>query len=84
VAQAQPSADGPDLGDLYVRLGTTFGGAAVIRGGLTPQVRHRSPRRPGSAGQEGDPEHDAPRTISFHDALQVAWRWFQFCVMLGV
>jgi hypothetical protein len=33
----QPDADEPDPGDRYVQLGTTFGGAGVIRGDLTPE-----------------------------------------------
>jgi len=33
----QPDSDGPDPDDRFVQLGTTFGGAGVIRGGLTPE-----------------------------------------------
>src|SRR5579863_6980484 len=33
----QPDPDEPDPGDRYLQLGTTFGGAGVIRGDLTPE-----------------------------------------------
>lgn len=30
------------------------------------------------------PNDDRTQRERFHDALQLAWRWFQFCVMLDV
>jgi hypothetical protein len=33
-------------------------------------------------GKKSGPEDD--RTEGVHDALRLARRWFQFCVMLGV
>ena len=35
--QQQPDADGPDPGDRFVQLSSTFGDAGVIRGDLTPE-----------------------------------------------
>jgi hypothetical protein len=50
----QPDADDPDPGDRYIQLGTTFGGAGVIRGDLTLSATppcapswKRSAREPG-------------------------------------
>jgi hypothetical protein len=52
----QPSADGPDPDDRAVRLGTTFGGAVVIRGNPTrnappPSARSWKPRRAARASE---------------------------------
>jgi len=33
-------------------------------------------------GKKAGPEDDRTEGKRFHDALQLAWRWFQFCVML--
>jgi hypothetical protein len=51
--QQQPDPD-DGFDDRYVKVGVTFGGAAVIRGN-DPRVRHRGPRGPGCPGQEGGP-----------------------------
>jgi hypothetical protein len=43
---------------------------------MTPERHHEGP----GAG----PEDDRTKGKRFHNALQLAWRWFQFCVMLRV
>ncbi len=50
----QPDADDPDPDDRYLQLGTTFGGAGVIRGDLTPECA-TAVRAVRGAGQEGGP-----------------------------
>jgi hypothetical protein len=33
-------------------------------------------------GKKAGPEDDRTEGERFHDALRLAWRWFQFCVMI--
>jgi hypothetical protein len=33
-------------------------------------------------GKKAGPGDDRTEGQRFHDALRLAWRWFQFCVML--
>jgi hypothetical protein len=55
--QAQhPDPDEDDgFDDRYVAVGVTFGGAACIRGNLTPEMQCRGAGGAGGAGQEGRP-----------------------------
>jgi len=81
-------ADLPDedpegaLEDRAVRLETTFGGAGVIHGDLTPEcaaaVGAALDALSAPAGAEDDRSHEQ----RYHDALQEAMRWLGFCVML--
>jgi hypothetical protein len=82
----QPDPDQPDDGfdDRYVQAGTTFGGAGVIRGNLTPECAAAVRAVLEALGKKAGPEDDRSEGKRFHDALQLAWRWFQFCVMLEV
>ena len=69
---SRPDADEDGFDDRYVQAATTFGGAGVIRGNLTPEcaaavqaVWRRWARRPA-------PEDTRTEGQRFHDALQRA------------
>jgi hypothetical protein len=68
----QPDADDPDPGDRYLRLGTTFGGAGVIRGDLTPECNTAVRAVLEALGKKAGPEDDRTEPQRFHDALQLA------------
>ncbi len=72
--QQQPDPDDPDDGfdDRFVQLGTTFGGAAVIRGDLTPECATAVRAVLESLGKKAGPEDDRTEKQRFHDALQLA------------
>ena len=68
----QPDPDGPDPGDRFVQLGTTFGDAAVIRGDLTPECGAAVRAVLEALGKKAGPEDDRSEGQRFHDALQLA------------
>ncbi|MGH3207498.1 MAG: DUF222 domain-containing protein [Trebonia sp.] len=68
----QPDADDPDPGDRTVQLGTTFGGAGVIRGDLTPECATAVRAVLEALGKKAGPEDDRTEGQRFHDALQLA------------
>jgi hypothetical protein len=70
----QPDPDNPDDGfdDRYVQIGTTFGGAAVIRGNLTPECATAVRAVLEALGKKAGPEDDRTEGKRFHDALQLA------------
>ena len=72
--QQQPDPDDPDDGfdDRYVQVGTTFGGAAVIRGNLTPECATAVRAVLEALGKKHGPEDDRTEGKRFHDALQLA------------
>jgi hypothetical protein len=72
--QQQPDPDDPDQGfeDRGLRLGTTFGGAAVIRGDLTPECATAVRAVLEALGKKTGPEDDRTEEKRFHDALQLA------------
>jgi hypothetical protein len=72
--QQQPDPDQPDDGfdDRYVRAGTTFGGAGVIRGNLTPGCAAAVRAVLEALGKKAGPEDDRTEGKRFHDALQLA------------
>ena len=72
--QQQPDPDQPDDGfdDRYVQVGTTFGGAAVIRGNLTPECASAVRAILEALGKKAGPEDDRTEGKRFHDALQLA------------
>jgi Domain of unknown function (DUF222) len=76
--QQRPDPDGPDDGfdDRRVQLGSTFGGAAVIRGNLTPECAAAVRAVIEALGKKAGPEDDRDQGKRFHDALQLA------CVLL--
>ena len=70
--QQQPDADDPDPADRYLQLGTTFGGAGVIRGDLTPECNAALRAVLEALGKKAGPEDDRTEPQRFHDALQLA------------
>ncbi len=72
--QRQPDPDHPDGGfdDRYLQVGTTFGGAGVIRGNLTPQCAAAVRAVVEALGKKAGPEDDRTEGKRFHDALQLA------------
>jgi len=68
----QPDADEPDPGDRYLQIGTTFGGAGVIRGDLTPECATAVRAVLEALGKKAGPEDDRTEGQLFHDALQLA------------
>jgi len=70
----QPDPDNPDdaFDDRYVQAGTTFGGAAVIRGNLTPECATAVRAVLEALGKKAGPEDDRTEGKRFHDALQLA------------
>jgi hypothetical protein len=72
--QQRPDPDDPDDGfeDRFVQLGTTFGGAAVIRGNLTPECASAVGAVLEALGKKQGPEDDRTEQRRFHDALQMA------------
>src|ERR1700733_9272679 len=70
----QPDPDSPDdnFDDRYVQAGTTFGGAGVIRGNLTPGCAAAVRAVLEALGKKAGPEDDRTEGKRFHDALQLA------------
>jgi hypothetical protein len=72
--QQQPDPDAPDdgFGDRSLQLGVTFGGAAVLRGDLTPECAAAVRAVLEALGKKAGPEDDRTEGKRFHDALQMA------------
>ena len=72
--QQQPDPDTPDDGfeDRSVRLEVTFGGAAVLRGDLTPECATAVRAVLEALGKKQGPEDERTEEKRFHDALQMA------------
>jgi hypothetical protein len=70
--QAQhPDPDDDDgFDDRYVQVGTTFGGAACIRGNLTPECNAAVQAVLEALGKKVGPEDTRTEGQRFHDALQ--------------
>jgi hypothetical protein len=68
----QPDEDEDDSGfrDRYLRVGVTFGGAAVIGGDLTPECAAAVRAVLESLGKKRGPEDERTELQRFHDALQ--------------
>jgi hypothetical protein len=66
-----PDDDG-DFPDRQVSISTTFGGAGVIRGDLTPECAAAVTAVLQALGKEAGPEDDRTEKQRFHDALQLA------------
>src|SRR5262249_61635179 len=59
---AHPDPDGDDgFDDRYVQVGGTFGGAACLRGNLTPEGGAAVQAGRGGAGEKGGPAGDRQR-----------------------
>jgi uncharacterized protein DUF222 len=72
--QQQPDPDNPDdaFEDRCVQVGTTFGGAGVIRGNLTPECATAVRAVLEALGKRAGQEDDRTEEKRFHDALQLA------------
>jgi hypothetical protein len=72
--QQQPDPDDPDdaFEDRCVQVGTTFDGAAVLRGNLTPECAAAVRAVLEALGKKAGPEDDRTEEKRFHDALQLA------------
>jgi Domain of unknown function (DUF222)/HNH endonuclease len=70
--QQQPDEDEDEskFRDRHLQVGVTFGGAAVIRGDLTPECAAAVRAVLESLGKKRGPEDDRPEPQRFHDALQ--------------
>ncbi|HVT66434.1 MAG TPA: DUF222 domain-containing protein [Trebonia sp.] len=70
----QPDPEDPDdrFEDRSVRVGTTFGGAGVIHGSLTPECAAAVRAVLEALGKKTGPEDDRTEDKRFHDALQLA------------
>jgi uncharacterized protein DUF222/HNH endonuclease len=69
--QPDPGQD-DGFDDRYLQVGTTFGGAAVIRGNLTPECAAAVRAVTEALGKKAGPEDDRTEGKRFHDALQLA------------
>jgi hypothetical protein len=72
--QQQPDPDNLDdaFEDRFVQVGTTFGGAGVIRGNLTPECSVAVRAVLEALEKRQGPEDDRTEGKRFHDALQLA------------
>jgi hypothetical protein len=68
----QPDADDADPADRSLQLSLTFGGAAVLRGNLTPECATAVRAVLEALGKKAGPEDDRTEPQRFHDALQLA------------
>jgi hypothetical protein len=70
----RPDPEEPEDGfeDRYVKVGTTFGGAGVIGGSLTPECTTAVRAVLEALGKKAGPEDDRTEPQRFHDALQQA------------
>ncbi|HEX4397708.1 MAG TPA: DUF222 domain-containing protein [Trebonia sp.] len=67
---SQPEGDDDGFDDRYVQAGTTFGGAGVIRGNLTPECAAAVQAVLEALGKKAGPEDTRTEGQRFHDALQ--------------
>jgi hypothetical protein len=67
-----PDEDDDGFPDRYLQIGTTFGGAGVIRGDLTPECAAAVTAVLEALGKRAGPEDDRTEKQRFHDALQLA------------
>src|SRR5215831_11820922 len=65
-----PDPDDDGFDDRYVAVGTTFGGAACIRGNLTPECGAAVQAVLEALGKRAGPEDHRTEHQRFHDALQ--------------
>jgi Domain of unknown function (DUF222) len=66
-----PDPDAEGFEDRYVQVGTTFGGAGVIRGDLTPECAAAVQAVLEALGKKHGPEDHRTEGQRFHDALQL-------------
>jgi Domain of unknown function (DUF222) len=74
----------PDFADRAVKLATTFGGAGVIHGDLTPECAEMVSRVLDALGAPAGDGDDRTREQRHHDALAEAMRSLGFCIVIWV
>ena len=67
---SRPDADDDGFDDRYMQAGTTFGGAGIIRGNLTPECAAAVQAVLEALGKKAGPEDPRTEGQRFHDALQ--------------
>ena len=67
---SRPDGDEDGFDDRYVQVGTTFGGAGVIRGNLTPECAAAVQAVLEALGKKAGSEDPRTEGQRFHDALQ--------------
>ena len=67
---SRPDADDDGFDDRYVQVGTTFGGAGMIRGNLTPECAAAVQAVLEALGKKAGSEDTRTEGQRFHDALQ--------------
>jgi hypothetical protein len=67
---SRPDADEDGFDDRYVQAATTFGGAGIIRGNLTPECAAAVQAVLEALGKKADSEDTRTEGQRFHDALQ--------------
>ena len=67
---SRPDGDEDGFDDRYVQVATTFGGAGVIRGNLTPECAAAVQAVLEALGKKADSEDTRTEGQRFHDALQ--------------
>ena len=67
---SRPDADDDGFDDRYVQVSTTFGGAGIIRGNLTPECAAAVQAVLEALGKKAGPEDTRTEGQRFHDALQ--------------
>lgn len=75
---------GLDFEDRQVRIETTFEGAGVIAGDLTPECAAVVTAVLESLSAPLGAEDTRSREQRYHDALQEAMRWFGSCIVISV
>ena len=70
--------------DRSVRLETTFGGAGVLHGDLTPECASVVTTVLDALSAPAGAEDTRSQAQRFHDGLQEAMRWLDFCIMADV
>ena len=73
-----------DFDDRALKLATTFGGAGVIHGDLTPECAEMVGRVLDALAAPAGAEDTRSQEQRYHDALAEAMRWLGFCVMLDL
>src|SRR5215469_16432771 len=68
---SHPDPDEDGFDERYVQVGTTFGGAGVIRGDLTPECAAAVEAVLEALGKKHGPEDHRSEGQRFHDALQL-------------
>ena len=73
-----------DFADRSVKLATTFGGAGVVHGDLTPECAEIVGRVLDALGAQAGKDDDRTRDQRYHDALAEAMRQLRKCVVIWV